>query len=45
MPLFPGDNFHETLKKYPENAHEIVLAVALELQRIHNLGLQHGDIK
>ncbi|MGJ3502442.1 protein kinase domain-containing protein, partial [Piscirickettsia salmonis] len=45
MPLFPGDNFHETLKKYPESAHEIVLAVALELQRIHNLGLQHGDIK
>ncbi|WP_230382437.1 protein kinase domain-containing protein [Piscirickettsia salmonis] len=33
------------MKKYPENAHEIVLAVALELQRIHNLGLQHGDIK
>ncbi|OAJ33973.1 protein kinase domain-containing protein [Piscirickettsia salmonis] len=45
MPLFPGNNFHETLQKYPENAYEIVVAVALELQRIHNLGLQHGDIK
>ncbi|OAJ32983.1 Protein kinase domain protein [Piscirickettsiaceae bacterium NZ-RLO1] len=45
MTLFPGNNFHETLQKYPENAHEIVVAVALELQRIHNLGLQHGDIK
>ncbi|ODN42305.1 hypothetical protein BGC07_04360 [Piscirickettsia litoralis] len=45
MPLFPGGNFHETLKKYPNRIGEIIVAVALELQRVHGKGVIHGDIK
>ncbi|MGJ3502589.1 protein kinase domain-containing protein, partial [Piscirickettsia salmonis] len=45
MPLFPGKDFHNTLKSYPHRTDEVIVAVALELHRLHLLKMQHGDIK
>ncbi|MGJ3495739.1 protein kinase domain-containing protein, partial [Piscirickettsia salmonis] len=45
MPFFPGYSFNAALIKYSDRIDEIVLAVALELQRIHQNGVIHGDIR
>ncbi|ALA24813.1 hypothetical protein AVI51_01920 [Piscirickettsia salmonis] len=45
MPFFPGDSFNAALTKDPDSVDEIILAVALELQRIHQSGVIHGDIR
>ncbi|AKP73091.2 serine/threonine-protein kinase 1 [Piscirickettsia salmonis] len=35
----------DTLKSYPHRTDEVIVAVALELHRLHLLKMQHGDIK
>lgn len=47
MPCFPGKSLNKTLHEAPnfKKRLEIILAITKELQRIHQLGILHGDIK
>lgn len=46
MPFFPGDTLDKAIvKATAQQQLKIILAVARELERIHKLGILHGDIR